>query len=89
MMSKKLFAFWKYDLFPHVLGGEVEKIFPNGNVEILSYGKGFVFTPIKILPKEDGQKLWEKINCLVSQRNDAQSKFNQEWSQKLKELISF
>lgn len=53
-MNEKLYAFWRYDQFPYVLGGTVTKMFDNGTVETKEYGRGSCFTPIKIVPLKAG-----------------------------------
>lgn len=55
--SKKEFAFWSYDQFPFVLGGEIDEILDDGRVTIKSYGKGYSFRPISIVSSEDGLKI--------------------------------
>jgi len=62
MITKKLYAFWKYDTFPYVLGGEVKDINNKGLVYIVSY-LGW-FKPIIILPLEDGKIIHEKIKSI-------------------------
>jgi hypothetical protein len=58
----KLYAFWAYDAFPGCLGGEVNNFHEGGKVSIVSYGPGFLFTPLKILPHKEGLKLQAKLN---------------------------
>jgi hypothetical protein len=50
-MEKKLFAFWSYDIFPFVLGGEVVSFTESGAVEIKNYGSDYYFKPVKILKR--------------------------------------
>lgn len=58
--ATKLYAFWKYDLPPFLLGGEVEEIRPNGEARIKGY-TGW-FKTIKIVSLEKGIKLQKKLN---------------------------
>jgi hypothetical protein len=58
----KLFAFWRYDLFPFVLGGPVEEFGTNGAVYIKSYQNWF--KPIRILRYEEGAEIWAKLSAL-------------------------
>lgn len=58
-MNKKLYAFWKYDTFPYVLGGEIKDMDETGLVYIESYQARF--RPILILPLEEGQRIHDKI----------------------------
>lgn len=56
----KMYAFWKYDLPPYLLGGEVEEIRPDGVARIKGY-TGW-FRTVKIVPLEKGIKLQKKLN---------------------------
>ena len=57
-MQDKLYAFWKYDVEPFLLGAEVEDM--KGS---LIKPKGYTgwFTPVKIVPFEKGVKLHKKL----------------------------
>ena len=70
MNKKKLgkYAFWKYDRVPYVLGGTITDILDDGRVETREYGKGYYFTPIKIVPIEDGLKIQDQLNAMKEQR---------------------
>lgn len=57
--ATKLYAFWKYDLPPYLLGGEVEEIRPDGITKIKGYTG--LFKPVKIVPLEKGIKLHKKL----------------------------
>jgi hypothetical protein len=63
-MKQKLMAFWKYDLFPYFLSGEIAKIHDDGFVEPTAYG-GMRFRLLKVLPFEVGQSLKDKIDKIV------------------------
>ena len=67
-----LFAFWKYDQFPYLLGGNVEKVFENGLVKIKEYNS--TFRPVLILPKENGEMLKAKLEDLRAEYREEQSK---------------
>ena len=60
MQGNKLFAFWRYDTPPYLLGAEVVKVDKNGFVEALGYN-GFKFKPVLIVPLEKGIKLNKKL----------------------------
>jgi hypothetical protein len=62
-MTQRLYAFWKYDLTPHYLGGEVLKFTEKGNVEVEGY-PGYVFTPVKITTYEEGIKIHTQLKEL-------------------------
>jgi hypothetical protein len=67
-MSQKLFAFWGYDIFPYVLGGEVEELKADGDVTVKGY-RGMKFTPIKLFPLAKGRKIHEEIITMVRECN--------------------
>lgn len=84
-----LFAFWRYDLYPYVLGGVVDMMDDNGLVRVPSYGKAW-FRPIVLYPIKKGKALLEKLkhpNGLETQRRHALEKFEDEWDAKLFELF--
>lgn len=58
-MQDKLYAFWKYDMPPYLLGGEVEEVKDN-MVRVKGY-TGW-FKTIKIVSLEKGIKLQKKLN---------------------------
>jgi hypothetical protein len=55
-----LFAFWRYDLFPYVLGAQVIEMRADGWVSTKGYGH-YWFKPTKLLPLVEGKKLWERL----------------------------
>lgn len=57
----KQYAFWKYDLFPYVKWGEVEKLNEDSTVETKNYGAGHKFKPILILEEEEALIYINKI----------------------------
>jgi len=86
-MKQRLYAFWKYDHFPYVLGGEVTKMLPDGAVETVGYGKGFSFTPFKIVPLEEGKKIVAQLQSLKDAKNKAEAEHRKEWNKRLEEII--
>ncbi len=57
----KLYAFWKYDTAPFLLGGEVEEVSNDGYV-VIKGRTGCKFKPVLIVPLEKGIKLHKKLN---------------------------
>jgi hypothetical protein len=55
-----LFAFWRYDLFPYVLGAPVTEMDEIGWIRAKGYN-GRWFKPTKLLPLADGKELWKRI----------------------------
>jgi len=82
---KGYYAFWRYDLFPYVLGGTITKMREDGCVGTVEYGS--YFNPVKILPVDAGKELHKKIEALARERADALKKFNADWDKALAKLI--
>lgn len=67
MADERLYAFWKYDSPPYVLGGEVLQIRKDGGVFVKGYDR-YISSYFKkgaimaIMPYEEGVKLHEKLN---------------------------
>ena len=80
-----LFAFWRYDQYPYVLGAPVTKMDDEGRVYVPDY-QGW-FTPIKILPLQKGKKLLDALqnreDGLESQRRRALAEFDKKWDDTL------
>jgi hypothetical protein len=81
----KLFAFWRYDLFPYVLGAPFEKMDDKGRVFAEGYNGCFI--PLKILPLEPGKALKNKLNGLRDLEKAAHKKVDKDFKEKLKELM--
>ncbi len=66
MADEKLYAFWKYDSPPYMLGGEVLKIREDGGVFVKGYDR-YMSSCFKkeaimaIVPYETGVKLHKKL----------------------------
>lgn len=56
----KMYAFWKYDIPPFLLGGEVKEIQEDGWVSVVGYTSRF--KPVLIVPIEKGIKLQKKLD---------------------------
>ena len=81
-----LFAFWRYDLFPYVLGGAVMAMDAAGRIQAESYA-GSAFHPIKIMPRDAGFALQNKIETLRQEYRVAEREFRDEWVEKICALI--
>ncbi|MDO8629082.1 MAG: hypothetical protein Q7R41_01205 [Phycisphaerales bacterium] len=84
----KLYAFWRYDLYPFVLGGPVTQMRGDGCVETSNFGCGYWFKPIQLLPLEEGRKLHDALDALDKEHAKAQRKFNKEWRAKVDALLA-
>ena len=84
----KLYAFWKYDQFPCVLGGEVTNMSTDGSVETIGYGKGSWFTPFKLVPLTEGRRIMSELNQLEHEYHVAQSNLAKEFVDRRNKLIT-
>lgn len=84
-----LYAFWKYDLYPFVLGGHVVKMREDGSVETKEYGHGSYFKPILIMPSGPGEKLAAEIKELGRAHSDAIAELNREWRNKIPACVNW
>jgi hypothetical protein len=88
MLTQRLYAFWKYDQFPFVLGGEVTAMQSDGSVETVGYGKGYWFTPFKIVPLADGRKIAKELERLRAEYRQAQATLAKEFVDKRNQVIT-
>ncbi len=80
-----LFAFWRYDLYPYVLGGVAERMDDDGRVYVRAY-QGWV-KPIKLMPIKKGKALLDALkghpHGLEAQRRADLEKFEEKWDDTL------
>jgi hypothetical protein len=74
------YAFWSYDLFPHLLGGEFSTI-EDDSVYVPSY-QGWV-QPKFILGLEAGKALRKKLETLTTEYRSKNDEVYQEFSKKV------
>ena len=77
-----LYAFWKYDQFPYVLGGRVRTFLENGDVTVRGYD-GMSYTPIKVVPWSMGVEIHAMLNELNEEYRQAQQKILEDALRKL------
>lgn len=88
MKNNQLFAFWKYDMFPYVLGAEI-----NGFCEHDYPGKdhvninGHYYLPIKIVPSKLGHQIRVELAELEIEREQALCKVQSDYRKKLNALF--
>lgn len=79
-MNQDLMAFWKHDIYPYLLCGEISEFKNDGLVKVTEYGGG-VFRPVLILNKEDGLELKEILETLSKNRkldvSNIENKYNE------------
>ena len=82
---KKLFAFWKYDQFPYLLGAPVSKINEKGMWHAPNYQMWF--RPQKLLPIKQGEELKEKLEKLDKEYKKEHKLVDEKFNKLLEELI--
>ena len=86
---EKLRAFWKYDLFPYVLSGEIVRMTEKGYVETKEYGNGYFYNPIKIYPNEVGIEIQDKLQKLEYEYDQKKNKLLEEYRLKIIDIAPF
>ncbi len=86
-MKKKLFAFWRYDQFPYVLGSEITDMNNDGQVETTRYGKGQWFKPFKIVPVLEGERIMNDLHILKLGRMEAMALAGQPFEDKARKIL--
>ena len=81
-----VFAFWRYDRYPYVLGAEIEAIDGHGNVRPVDYG-GHWFRAFKLLSVQAGKKLQARLQKLRTDKAAADALSDQTWNTQLFELM--
>lgn len=84
----KLYAFWKYDLFPYLLGGEVEDMRDDGRVQVKGYGPGFWFKPTRLVPVKMGKALKQKLDKITADYEAAAKKLKDDAKAEVAKLMS-
>ena len=84
--EQKLYAFWRYDRYPFVLGGPIMKIGDGGEVYPEGY-EGCRFKPIKILPLDAGVRLHQQIRALADRYNVELEKMQASWRKRVEDLL--
>lgn len=69
-----LYALWRYDSYPYVLGGTVTRMDQMGAVETREFGVGRWFKPLKILPIKEGRALRKQFEKLREEFRQAEEK---------------
>ncbi len=85
-MDKKLYAFWKYDLCPYMLGAEIEKFTELGNIVPKGY-QGHSFKPIAILADEEGKQAIEELDKIKNEFRKRDLKLKKELGNEALKLV--
>lgn len=83
-----LYAFWRHDSFPYVLGGNVLKMGLEGCVQIGGYATSW-FVPVMLLPHGPGAQLMLKLKKLTSERAARMREVDDDFLAALKDLAPF
>lgn len=86
MNDVQLYAFWSYDQFPYVLGGEVVKL-EGDSVQVKGFGSYWI-KPIKLTSYEAGKKLHDEIKSIAISRTVELVNVNQKYRKQLKETTA-
>lgn len=82
-----LWAFWRYDLFPYLLGGRVTKSYASGTVKVEGYGD-HTFRPKMLLLGKEGEELCDKLKALTAERDDMLKGVEATFRKKLDALLA-
>ncbi len=80
----KMYAFWRYDLFPFIVGGEVITMLKDGKVKTVC---GIV-NPLKVLPLAGGLELAEYIKKAETRFDATQKTLKQEAKDDLNKMLA-
>lgn len=81
----KLYAFWKNDTPPYLVGGEVDRVLDDGCVVAKNFG-GYKFKPVKIVPLNVGLELKEKLKQAHEEYDAVHKKALADLKQVVKEI---
>lgn len=84
-----LYAFWKHDRFPFLLGGEVTRMDDDGKVETKEFGVGYWYRPSKLMPVERGRLLRARLKKLEQEFDRAKDELRHEWNKKIADVVDF
>ncbi len=82
------YAFWSYDLFPYLVGGEFVEIVDEGFVRVPSYGTNSRVKPLFILDVKSGKELKRRLEALKAALGEVTSAVNREFRQKLDTIVT-
>ena len=80
------YAFWKYDIFPYVLSGEIEKELEDGLVQIVGY-TGMVFQPFLVLPEKPGKELRKELQTAIFCHDTCIGAINNQYDTQIQDLF--
>lgn len=91
MKKQKLIAFWKYDLYPYLLWGEIDtKFFPKLWKNKLTYyipSYQSYMAPVFILEGKAGEIMGNYLERLMQDKRNAIKKIDEEYKEHLKRVL--
>lgn len=81
-MTEELYAFWSYDQYPYVLGGEVVGMDDKGWIQAKGYSS-YKFKPHLIVPLERGLDLQAKLDVLRQEKRDEINELHEKYRRRL------
>lgn len=89
-MKNAQYAFWEYDKFPYVLGGEITRFVRDNDgdkVEVIKLGKGYWIKPYKIVYLEKGLEIQAKLDKLTQTRRETLAAIEGIWKDELDKIL--
>ena len=80
-----MFAFWRYDRYPYVLGAEITRMNDTGDVYAPSYQRWF--RPIKMMPAKAGKTLGARLEQMRAEHRTAVEAVDATWNKTLFHLL--
>ena len=90
--TKEFYGFWKYDLFPYLVGGVIhspceENGYPDSCIGYWKWSNtGYFVKPFAILPLKTGKKLQDKIDEIKDKYQREEQDLKNKYIQMIKEL---
>ena len=89
IVSKKdigFFAIWRHDQFPFFKGGTIREVISENLIETNEHGLGYWFTPIKILPINEGFAFLTTAQKIAEEKEKMQNRIYQSFKKDLDDL---
>lgn len=86
LQTQTLYAFWKYDLCPYVLGGKIIKFCEDGYISAEGYN-GMRFKPLAILPDQHGRNALRQITELQTEYRMAEKALKHTFAKKAQKAL--
>lgn len=83
------YAFWAYDKFPYVIGGEVTEFLESPHrirVRVKGYGNSDIY-PFRIIIGKLGAEIIDKLKDLTSRRNSEMTALQERYGKELKAIL--